>query len=105
VGSYVDGLVAIVSEEPQARRVGARHGHRWCHLIADTAEELHELARRIGLKREWAQLSRRGLLHYDLTPTKRAAAVKLGAIELDRHAFVTLARKLRGTQTAEVRSA
>lgn len=64
----------------QAERVGAKHGHQWCHMFADEADclELHEMAQKIGLKREWFQ---RG--HYDLVPTKRAMAIRLGAVEVD----------------------
>jgi len=49
-----------------------------CHLTADTLEELHALARRIGLRREWFQS--KGLVpHYDLTPGRREAALRAGA--------------------------
>lgn len=51
-----------------------------CHMVGDTAEELHALAEKIGLKREWFQ-NRRRLPHYDLTPAKRAAAIAAGAKE------------------------
>lgn len=56
-----------------------------CHMMADTEEELHEMARRIGLKREWHQASpphRRS--HYDLTPARRKPAVACGTIEVPR---------------------
>lgn len=49
-----------------------------CHLMADTVEELHEFAARLGLKRKWYQpLSSP---HYDLTPRRREMALKLGAV-------------------------
>lgn len=53
---------------------------RACHLFADTLDELHDIAQRIGLRREWFQ-DRRDFPHYDINATKRAMAVKLGAIE------------------------
>lgn len=54
-----------------------------CHMYADSDEELHELAQRIGLKREWHQpFPTHRLSHYDLTPPKRRMAVRLGAIEV-----------------------
>jgi hypothetical protein len=64
----------------QAQRVGDRHGHQWCHLFADDAdcEELHKFAAKLGMRRAWFHGN-----HYDLVPTKRALAVRLGAIELD----------------------
>lgn len=56
---------------------------RWkqsCHMVADSEEELHAFALKIGLKREWAQTD--GLLHYDLTESKRNKAIQLGAKEI-----------------------
>lgn len=51
-----------------------------CHLWADTLDELHEFALRVGMKRAWFQ-DHRLLPHYDLTPSRRAVAVRLGAVE------------------------
>lgn len=69
-------------------RVG-RHASRWCHLFADTQEELHEFAESIGLRRSWFQPGKplKGgrpshLWHYDVTEGKRAEAVKAGAVEV-----------------------
>lgn len=63
----------------QAARVGARSGHRWSHLMTDgPVEELHALAKRIGLKRAWWQGD-----HYDVNPTKRAMAIKAGAVAIE----------------------
>src|SRR5574337_223693 len=42
-----------------------------CHLTADTLEELHAFAAKLGLKREWFQ--------DHLTPRKRLAAKMFGA--------------------------
>ena len=53
-----------------------------CHLMADTEDELHEFAARIGLRRSWFQRHPR-LWHYDLTASRRTRAVALGALELD----------------------
>lgn len=65
-----------------------------CHLIADTLEELHAMATRIGLRRAWFQ-DAKSVPHYDLTPSRRAKAVELGAVEVDRRGFVTVMRRLR----------
>jgi len=74
---YVDNLIPTTPTK------------RWpyeqsCHLYADTLQELHELAQSIGLKREWFQ-DHHLLPHYDLTPSKRKAAIKAGAKPKDRH--------------------
>lgn len=73
----------------KARRL--RHTH-WCHLTADTEEELHEFAKSLGLRRAWFQKKsdRDYRWHYDITPPKRAQAVRLGAVEIDRHGVVAL---------------
>jgi len=65
-----------------------------CHLIADTIEELHEMAKKIGLKREWFQEG--STPHYDLVPSRRQAGVALGVVELDRREYVNKLRELRG---------
>ena len=49
-------------------------------MYADTVEELHAFARKIGLRREWFQNKPR-LPHYDLNKSRREAAVRLGAVE------------------------
>lgn len=54
---------------------------RSCHLAADTAEELHTFAEKLGLKRSWFQ-DHKKLPHYDLTSQKRRKAVELGAVEI-----------------------
>jgi hypothetical protein len=48
------------------------------HMTADTTEELHVLARRIGMQRAWFQEG--STPHYDLTATKRARAMRMGAV-------------------------
>jgi hypothetical protein len=61
-----------------------------CHLFADTVDELHEFAGRIGLRREWFQ-AHSLVPHYDLTANKRRVAVSMGAVQSDRD----LARLIR----------
>lgn len=79
-----------------AKARGLRHSH-WCHLTADTEEELHAFAKRLGLRRSWYQ--RKGpndyRWHYDVTPPKRAHAVRLGAQEIDRPQLVQIMNQRR----------
>lgn len=93
---YVDPLFTMQSTNAQAFRVGTRTGHRWCHMFAypDDAA-LHALALRIGLKLEWVDRSRDGTIHYDLTPAKRAAAIRCGAIPLTTEEAVAVWRLQR----------
>jgi hypothetical protein len=66
---------------------------RMSHLLADTEQELHEMAQRVGLKREWFQ--NHGTPHYDLCMSKRKLAIQAGAVEVDRKQMVALIRRLR----------
>lgn len=52
------------------------------HMQADMSEELHAFASQIGLKRAWFQErpGRPGRDHYDVTQSKRDAAILAGAI-------------------------
>lgn len=92
---YVDPLFTAEAKEAQAFRTGAKNGHQWCHLWADTHEELHAMARKIGMKRAWFQ-DRKGFPHYDLVPGRRAAALKVGATEINLADWI---RQQRTTQT------
>jgi len=76
------------------KRIG-RAGPRWCHLIADTLDELHALAERVGLRRAWFQADS-SMPHYDIgTDRIRALAIVHGAIECDRNTFVAHKRRIR----------
>jgi hypothetical protein len=74
---YVDdaGIAAAVTDPGSGRT----YRSRWSHLTADTKDELHEFAARIGLRRKWFQDKPYGSWHYDVTAPKRAQAIKLGA--------------------------
>lgn len=67
------------------------------HLQADTPEELHAFAARIGLRREWFQSAsgRPDKDHYDLTQAGREAALALGAVAEDRREGTRRRRALR----------
>ena len=64
---------------------------RWSgggHLQADTIDELHDFAARLGMRRAWFQ-SKPGRPendHYDLTHAGRVLALQIGAIAEDRRA-------------------
>lgn len=76
---------------------GWRHGLS-CHLIADSVSELIEFAVSIGLRPEWFQA--KSSPHFDLTADGRREAVRRGAVELGRHAFVAKLRELRAERDA-----
>lgn len=50
-----------------------------CHMLADTDDELHAMADRIGIPRKWHQKSGTAHSHYDIALAKKAAALAAGA--------------------------
>lgn len=62
-----------------------------CHMVADTLEELHEMATQLGLRR-WFQDQAR-YPHYDISLTKRRKALTLGAVEVNERQILTVAKK------------
>ncbi len=91
---YVDELQSYQQRANTAQ--GRRHfgeGKESCHMWADTEDELIAFAKRIGLRPEWIQ--RKSLVHFDLTPNKRAQAVRAGAKEVTTAEMVEYMRARR----------
>jgi hypothetical protein len=61
-----------------------------CHMLADSAAELHAMAERIGCRREWFQGD-----HYDIPLFRRAHALRLGAVAVTRREMVMIRRRGR----------
>jgi hypothetical protein len=59
-------------------------GQRWAHLMADTLDELHAFATRLGIPRRAFQDKRSGA-HYDVHADLRSIALALGAMPISRH--------------------
>jgi hypothetical protein len=74
-------MAVYVDDARIPARVGRIRG-RWSHLTADSKDELHTFAARLGLRRAWFQDKDRGLWHYDVTESVRARAVAMGAVEM-----------------------
>jgi uncharacterized protein (UPF0261 family) len=97
MSAYVDKLrpVAVSTvKDKQARQLTAKHG-MWCHLLADTDEELYRFAARIGMKLGWVQKRGTAEIHFDLIPTRRQAAINLGAQEITDEEIVALLNRKR----------
>ena len=70
-----------------------------CHMLADTDDELHAMAARIGVARRWWQSPEKTSgSHYDIALSKRAIAVAAGAVEitLRQAAAMNFRRRLTG---------
>jgi len=70
-----------------------------CHMLADSPEELHEMADRIGMPRKFYQRDA-STPHYDIPREKRAEAIAAGAIEVDRRGMVAVIRRIRAASLA-----
>ena len=63
------------------------------HMVATSLEELHDMADAIGLRRQWYQ--GKNTPHYDVCWEKRGAALRAGAISVDRREMADLCRQWR----------
>jgi hypothetical protein len=52
------------------------------HLVADSTEELLDMARKIGVKVMWIQHAGTYKEHFDVCSSKRTAAIKAGAVKI-----------------------
>ena len=84
-------------------------GREWSHLMADTSEELHAFAARLGLERAWFHRTpaRPWKDHYDIPEAKRQVAIRRGATPIaGREAAAMLrARRLALREAARARHA
>lgn len=64
------------------------------HMVADTLDELHAMAKALDLRRQWFQDSA-SAQHYDICQNVRRKAILKGAIEMDRREFVNKIQELR----------
>jgi len=90
VAVYVDS----VRSYPHA---GLRHTE-FCHLLADTREELHAFADQLGIPRVYFQ-EHPWRWHHDLPAVLRPRAVELGAVEIDMHGVGALLKTRRAAAT------
>lgn len=93
---YVDPLV----DYSDADWLSPRMRRKWCHMTADTEDELRAFARRLALKASWIQYPGTARVHFDVAESVRAKAVSLGAIEESRYAFAARRAAARGDHAA-----
>lgn len=64
-----------------------------CHMLADSTEELHAMARQLGLPRRYCQHPGTTREHYDVSLGNRARAVELGAVEITQRQAALICRE------------
>lgn len=94
---YVDEIQehALDRVKPAAQK----HGRLWAHLTADSRDELIRFGVRIGLSPKYLQISSSGLLHFDLTPSKRILAIQKGALPITSKEMIEKHKRDRDDQT------
>ena len=71
----------------------------YCHMFADSEQELQDFARQLGLRKGWFQDG--SIPHFDLTANKRLLARRLGALEVSTKEWI---RRLRVTDSLRIRN-
>lgn len=66
---------------------------KMCHMIADTPEELREMAQRIGCRPRWLQHPGTAKEHYDVPLFRKAMALSLGAQEVGYRELAAMVAK------------
>jgi len=66
-----------------------------CHMVADTTEELLAMAKRIGVDSKHIQCAGSATEHFEICRSKRAEAIKAGAVEAAPRDVVRLIRHKR----------
>lgn len=84
---YVDNMRA---DYQPAHRPGRKY--IMSHMIADTLDELHKMADKIGVARKWFQGD-----HYDICQSKKTLAIQHGAISVDMREIVAVRKRLRNS--------
>lgn len=72
-----------------------------CHMLADTDEELHAMASKIGVARHHHQKVGTPHSHYDICLSKRALALRFGAKGVDSRELVAIIKKKRALQVPQ----
>lgn len=75
---YVDILKSTKPYQADPQR---KYPYKYfCHLMADSLDELHTFADRLGLQKAWFQ-NHPKYPHYDITAQKRRMAVRMGPLK------------------------
>lgn len=70
-------LVTVFVDDMYLIPLGYYRGMHMSHMIASDEDELHAMAKKLNLRRQWYQGD-----HYDIAKTKRAKAIALGVVPI-----------------------
>ena len=69
-----------------------------CHMIADTRQELLDMAFKIGVDLKWIQYPGTEHEHFDVCLSKKKLAIKFGAKEVTARELVTIQKQKNETK-------
>lgn len=87
---YIDDMEAEV-----AIGFGGRY-MKLCHMVADTHEELIDMANKVGVPLKYIQKAGTPEEHFDITKRAKFAAIKLGAKDVSSRFIVSIIQRKRG---------
>lgn len=64
-----------------------------CHMIADSKQELLEMADKIGVQRKWIQKVDTPYEHFDICIAKKKLALQHGAIQINGRELVAVIKR------------
>lgn len=75
--------MAVYVDNMYTTSLGNYKGMKMSHMMADTNQELLEMAEKIKVNKKWIQYQGTGKEHFDICLSKRQLAVENGAIEVE----------------------
>jgi len=66
-----------------------------CHMVADTTEELLQMADKIGIQRKWIQYPGTVHEHFDVCASKKKLALSVGAKQITLRELSDFIKKRR----------
>ncbi len=89
--------MAVYVDDMYKTSLGRLGKMKMSHMMADTTQELLDMANKIGIDKKWIQFPETDLEHFDIPVSMRKLAVKYGAIELTMR---EMANRRRGKKKA-----
>lgn len=89
--------MSVYVDDMHSTPMGQSGRMKFSHMLADTEDELHAMADKIGVSRRWHQSPPKHDSHYDIVKSKRALAVSFGAVEITLKQAACMCRRRRET--------
>lgn len=83
--------MAIYVDDMYKNDLGNFGNMKMSHMIADSTQELLDMATKIGVAQKWIQSKGKPTEHFDICISKRKLAIEYGAIEVGMRILAPLA--------------